>query len=158
MLVTNDFEKFYNKALKFLSYRPRSEEEVIKKLKSKKAPEEVIKKVIKKLKEYKFLDDLEFIKWWIDSRLKFKPRSLRLIERELLQKGIKAEDVKDQIVKIKNMDLDVESARKLVEKKISKYGNLSRQEIYQKLGRFLASKGFNWDTIKRSIDEILKKG
>ena len=53
---------------------------------------------------------------------------------------------------------DSENARKLVEKRLARYKGLDRQKIYEKLGRFLASKGFSWDTIKKTIDEVLKKG
>ena len=49
---------------------------------------------------------------------------------------------------------DLESAKKLVEKKIGRLKNLPKQEICEKLGRFLASKGFNWDTIKKAIDPV----
>ncbi len=38
-----------------------------------------------------------------------------------------------------------------------KYKGLEKRDIYQKLGAHLASKGFNWDTIKESIDEYLTK-
>lgn len=156
-MLVNDFEKFYNKALRFLSYRPRSEKEIVDKLLSKKASENIVKEVIKKLKEYRFVDDLEFANAWVRSRIKTKPRAWRVIKSELKQKGIS-----DEIIgQIYNSELAIDElkmAKELVKKKISKYKNLPRQEVYQKLGRFLASKGFNWDTIKGSIDEVFKKG
>src|SRR3989344_6604171 len=80
--------KFYNKALKFLSYRPRSEKEIRDKLKKKKASEETINKIILRLKENNFINDEEFVRWWIEQRTNFKPRSLRLIKMELKQKGV----------------------------------------------------------------------
>ena len=51
---------------------------------------------------------------------------------------------------------DLEMAKKLAEKKMPKYKDLPKQEIYQKLGGFLARKGFNWDTIKKAIDDALE--
>ena len=157
-----DFEKFYNSSLRFLSYRPRSEKEVREKLKSKKAPSEIIKEIVTKLKEKKFINDEEFAKLWIESRLRFKPRSVHLIKLELKQKGISDEIIESGI---KNQELgaesDLEQAKKLVEKKMTRIRNkfgMTREEIYQKLGRYLASKGFCWDTIKNSIDEALRKG
>ncbi|KKQ29784.1 MAG: Regulatory protein RecX [Candidatus Levybacteria bacterium GW2011_GWA2_37_36] len=150
-----DFEKFYNKALEFLSYRPRSEKEVRDKLKTKKVELEVIDRIISKLKEKKFINDEEFTKGWTESRLRFKPRSVRLIKLELKQKGIDPETINNLQLTIDN---DLESARKLVEKKIGRLEGLPKQEIYQKLGRYLASKGFDWDTIKKSIDAVLDKG
>ena len=148
-------DKFYNKALEFLSYRPRSEKEVRDKLATKKVEPDIIGKIISKLKEKKFIDDEEFAKGWIESRLRFKPRSSRLIKLELKQKGIDPEIINNLQLTINS---DLESAKKLVEKRIERLKNLPKQEIYQKLGRFLASKGFNWDTIKKSIDGILNKG
>ena len=41
----DEFGKFYNKALKFLSYRPRSEHEIRDKLTRKKVPQEIIEKI-----------------------------------------------------------------------------------------------------------------
>ena len=86
---------------------------------------------------------------------------MRLIKIELKQKGIK-EDIFNKLISDKGLMInDLESAKKLVKKKMEKYRNklgITRDEIYQKLGRFLASKGFNWDIIKKSIDEILAKG
>lgn len=158
-----DFEKFYNKALEFLSYRTRSEKEVREKLKSKssfaKASEgqgkfilEVIDKVIQKLKEKKFINDEEYARIFVENRLRFKPRSLRLIKMELKQKGIDLETINNLQLTIGS---DLESAKKLVEKRIGRFKNLPKQKVYEKLGRFLASKGFNWDTIKKAIDTAL---
>lgn len=144
----DEFEKFYNKALKFLSYRPRSVEEVRKNLLKKKSPEEVIEKIIKKLKEYKFIDDKEFVKWWIEQRNNYKPRSLRLIKMELGQKGIVKDLIEETINGLELTVDDLQSAKKLIEKRLHKYKNLPREEKFQKVARYLSSKGFNYDIIK----------
>lgn len=148
-------EKFYNYALRFLSYRPRSEQEIRNKLKEKRVEQEIIEKIISKLKDKRFINDEEFAKGWMESRLRFKPRSLRLIKIELKQKGIGPETINNLQFTI---DSDLESAKKLVERKLKRLKTLSKQEIYEKVGRYLASKGFNWDIIKKSIDEVLEKG
>lgn len=151
-------DKFYNFALRFLSYRPRSEKEVQEKLKLKKVEPHIVEKIILKLKEKKFINDEEFAKGWIESRLRFKPRSLRLIKIELKQKGI-GQDLIDKLINDLKITInDLDNAKKLVQKRVERLRGLSKEKIYQKLGRFLASKGFNWDTIKKSIDEILDKG
>ncbi len=154
-----DFDKFYNKALKFLSYRPRSEKEIVDKLKTKKAPEEIVDKIIKKLKEYKFLDDSEFARAWIQSRVRSGPRSWKTILFELKKKGINDEIAQKQIANFKNQTPDEKMAKILLKKRIHRLENknLSKEKIYQKLGMFLASKGFDWNTIKKSIDEMLSK-
>ena len=150
-----DFERFYNYSLRFLSYRTRSEKEVREKLKTKQIEPQIIEKIIEKLKEKKFINDEEFARQWIESRLRFKPRSMNLIKRELLQKGVGGEIIDAQISNLQfSIFNDLESAKKLAEKRIGRIKNLPKQKIYEKLGRFLASKGFNWDTIKKVIDPV----
>ena len=147
-----EFEKFYNIALRFLSYRPRSEKEVKDKLKRKKIDQTMIDRVINKLKEQKFINDEEFAKWWIEQRTNFKPRSLRLIKIELRQKGIEQDLIDSLINDLRLMNNDLEQAKKLIEKRIERFRDLSKQEIYQKLGSYLARRGFDWDIIKQVID------
>ncbi len=158
-----DFEGFYDKALRFLSYRPRSEKEIRDNLKKKKAPDSIIDLIIKKLQEQKFLNDREFAKWWIEQRTIVRPMGKRLIKMELSKKGIDKELI-DEIfdsaeVLVQN---ELEMARKLVQRKINKYlpagrqvKGFDRQKIYQRLGGFLSRRGFDYDTIKKVIDEAL---
>ncbi len=155
-LPAGEAGKFYNKALRFLSYRPRSEEEIRKNLLKKKSPQEIIEKIISKLKEYKFINDEEFVKWWIEQRTNFKPRSLRLIKMELKQKGIDKELIDETIDHLPSTIDDLESAKKLIERRLQRYKNLPRDEKFQKIARYLASKGFNYDIIKEVFKDLNK--
>lgn len=155
----DDFEKFYLIAVNYLSYRPRSEKEVRDKLKLKNAPPEIIEKVIETLKQQKFINDEEFARMWTSHRLKLSPKSKRVIKMELLQKGIDAEIIEKKLSGNDGEEVDdLEQAKKLVENKIDRYKNLPKQEIYQKLGGFLARRGFSWGTIKAAIDECPELG
>ena len=146
----DEFEKFYNKSLRFLSFRPRSQKEILDYLNKKKVSEEVIKKIIKKLLEYKFLDDEQFAIWWVEQRTKLKPRAWRVIKNELKQKGISEELINNQQLSIS----DFQMAFSLAQKRLRKYKKLSKQEFFQKMGRYLASKGFSYDIIKQVINKI----
>ena len=151
------FEKFLNKALRFLSFRPRSEKEIRDNLHKKKTPLEIIERIVKSLKDNKFLNDEEFAKWFIDQRLRFRPKSLRIIKLELKSKGIGKETIEQTFdnLQLTFDSLDLDSAKKLVERKIDKYKGMPKQIVYQKLGAFLARRGFDWETIKKSIDDAL---
>lgn len=161
----DQFDRFYNKTLKFLSFRPRSEKEIRDYLNRKKAESSLIEAIIKALKDQNFLNDLEFAKWWIEQRTKFKQRALWVVKRELKQKGVSDETIENQISNINpdqigikdQKENDLELAKKIVESKIDKYKRLSKQEIFKKLGGVLARRGFNYDIIKKSIDESFKK-
>jgi regulatory protein len=150
----DDIDKYLNKALHFLSYRSRSEKEITAFLQKHKTPQDISEKVVTFLKEHKFVNDEEFARLWIESRLRARPKAIRLIRLELKQKGISQDTIEDTIsnLELTNTKIsDLESAKKLVEKKIDKYKHLSKNEIYQKLGGFLARRGFNWDTIKEAL-------
>lgn len=154
-----DFEKFYLIAVKYLSYRPRSEKEVREKLKLKNTPPEITEKIINTLKQQKFINDEEFARMWTSHRLKLSPKSKRIIKMELLQKGIDNEIIEKTLSGNQDEKIDdLEQAKKLAESRIERYKNLPKQEIYQKLGGFLARRGFSWGTIKAAIDECLKLG
>ncbi len=152
------FEKYYNLSLRFLSYRPRCEKEVRDNLRKKKADPTVIDKIINKLKEQNFINDKEFVAWWIEQRTIVRPKSMRVVMLELKQKGIDQELI-ELVMQQKDFVVpsDTEQAKKLIEKKIVRYKTLPKQQLYQKLGGFLARKGFDWETIKKSIDEELTK-
>ncbi len=150
------YEKYFNSAVHFLSFRPRSEKEVRDNLVKKKAPDEVIEKIISVLKKNKFLDDHEFARLWVRSRATYKQRSKLVISMELKQKGI-AKDIIDEALEgdEETSVSDIDQAKAIVEKKIGKYKGLPRQEIYQKLGGLLGRRGFSWDIIKKAIDGTL---
>lgn len=153
-IYSDDFGVNLNRALRFLSFRPRSEKEISDYLKKKKVSIIISQKVISKLKESNFLNDVEFAKWWIEQRTLIKPRAWRIIKFELKNKGISEEIIQNSESEETS---DSTVAIKLAQKRFLRYKNLPRQEIYQKLGRFLISKGFDYDTVKRSIDEIFSK-
>jgi len=153
-----DFDKLYNKTLHFLSFRPRSEKEVRDYLLKHKAGLETTEKIINKLKEYKFIDDEEFTRWWIEQRTILKPKASRIIKFELKQKGIDRQLIDSFFEDNKDSTADFTKALKLAERKMSRYAKIEdKRKVYEKMGRFLASKGFNWDTIKAVIDQILGK-
>ena len=80
-------EKATSLALRFLSYRPRSESEVRRRLEAK-YPVLVAESVVQRLREQGLLDDTSFAQEWTRSRVSHRPRSAKAIRRELLGKGV----------------------------------------------------------------------
>ena len=160
----DSFQKFYDRVLRFLSFRPRSEKEIRDYLKrprkrrsrSKQEPidEATIEKIVSKLKDQGFINDGEFAKWWVEQRQGSKPRGARVIRMELKQKGIPDDLITNNQLLITNQS---ELAKKALEKKIKLYRHFPRERIYQKLSQFLLRRGFEWETVKEAIDEALKK-
>ncbi len=153
------FEKLLNRSYNFLSFRPRSEKEVRDYLLKKKSDEITTERIITSLKESKFLDDKEFTKWWIEQRSKIKPKSIKLIIFELKQKGITKEVIEDVLNDKDFVTVsDFDKALGLAQKRLTRTKNIDPKKKYERMARFLASKGFNWDVIKKVIDQVLPKG
>jgi len=162
----DDFEKSYNRVLHFLSFRPRSEKEIKDYLnkkssyakasegQEKKKLEVMINSIIDKLKEHKFINDNDFASWWIDQRTRVKPRAWKVIQYELKQKGIDEETIQSQFTIYNLQFTNEDMAKKLIQRKSFRYRDLPKQEAYQKLARFLASKGFDWGVIKKVLSNI----
>lgn len=151
----DSFEKFYNRALNFLSFRPRSEKELRDYLKKKKCDDLSIQRIIESLKEHKFLNDEEFVTWWIEQRTIARPKAARTIKFELKQKGISKELIEEAFEK--DLSSDLEKAKALIKKRIKRYPDIADKKIYEKLGRFLASKGFDYEIIKEVLDQVFPK-
>jgi len=148
-------KKWFLLALQYLKYRPRSKKEIRDYLKKKQAPVEEIEKIITTLANQKFLNDEEFAQKWIKTRNALKPTGKRLLTAELTQKGIDKQTIEKVLKKTQEESgTDLEIARILIEKKKEKYKTLPRDEIYRKLGSFLSRRGFDYGTVKRSIDEV----
>jgi len=149
------YEKYLNGVLRFLSYRGRSEKEVREYLKKKQAPEEIIEKIIARCMEYGFVNDEKFAKDWTASRAKFRGKSKRIIKMELLQKGVGRELVEKTMSEGEGKKIDDEKqARMLAEKRMERLRGLPREEIFRKLAGFLGRRGFDYEVIKRVIDEV----
>ena len=152
------FDRYYNLSLRYLSYRPRSEKEIVdylneKQKRKKELTEDIVSEIITKLKKYDFIDDRSFTKSWIDSRIKYKNKPIWIIRSELKQKGISDELIDESLPKTEIRETDLESAKKLAEKRKDFYRNLDEKKRDEKVMNYLLRKGFNWDVAKIVIKD-----
>lgn len=137
----------YTKILNYLSFRPRTEFEVRARLKKYDITETAsVDWIINKLKENNYLSDLEFARWFVDSRMSNRPRSKKHLSAELCAKGVSA-DVINQVL------LDLNDSAPL-EALISKKATLSRDKLLQ----FLLRRGFKYSAVQAKLDEMAIKG
>lgn len=165
LIEKDQVERLLNKALKFLSFRMRSEQEIrdyfFRKGKlemeqdslEKTRYESSIEKVIAKLTGLDQINDKEFAKWWVGQRSKFRPKGAQVLKIELMKKGIS----KDIIDKVLPHTSQVELALKAASRKHEQLKILPQQEYTQKLSAFLARRGFDWETIRSVIDTLKSK-
>jgi len=144
-----EFQKTWEKLLRFAMVRPRSQKEITDYFRRKEVHESIHSELLEKLKHFDLLNDLEFAKWWIDQRLQFKKKSKRVIIQELRQKGISQDTIDDAFG---DTIVDEEKlAKELLDKKMYKWKNLEPREAKQKMSQYLAGKGFGWDVIENLV-------
>ena len=150
------FEKYLALGYRYLTIRNRSEKEIRDYFIKKKVAPVVIEKLVATLYEQKFLNDETFARSWITSRARFRPKGKVALRIELAQKGI-SKDIIEQVMSEENEELpdELTQAKSLIERRIVKVKDLPRQEMYQKVGGFLARRGFSWEISKKAIDSSL---
>src|ERR1035437_4761786 len=114
----DDFEKFYKAAIRYLSFRTRSEKELSDYLTKKKCDELTSKRILDSLKRDKFLNDEEFARMWIRERTLINPKAIRVIKMELKQKGISKEVIEEAFENAEDSPVDLDLAFRLAEKKL----------------------------------------
>ena len=102
-------------ALRFLSYRPRSESEVRDRL-LRRFPHNVVQQVVSDLCKHGLIEDGEFSRLWTSSRVRFKPRSAKAILYELLQKGVQRHVAEEAVCGVDDHENAYRSASKISRK------------------------------------------
>ncbi|MFQ6003318.1 MAG: RecX family transcriptional regulator [Candidatus Zixiibacteriota bacterium] len=140
-------------ALKFLSFRRRTENQVKEKLKKKGFDEKTIETTIDKLKEFDLINDFEFATSWVKDRLAYKPRGKKLLKQELWKKGIR-KDIIEQVTEELCQDED-KSALELVEKIQKRYKNLEPKAAKRRMYNLLLRRGFSYETTKKALSQVI---
>jgi len=137
-------------AVHYLSYRPRSESEIRRRLKRRGFDNETVQDVISKLKERKLIDDVSFSEFWRNNRLEFSPRSTRLIGLELRQKGVAAETVNEVLKDVNDensvYEAGLEKARRLT--------GLDYDDFRHRLYDYLRRRGYGYETVKCATERL----
>ena len=143
----DEHERAYQSALHFLGARPRSSAEVQRNLREKGFDDELIAASIARLLEHGYLNDEEFARYWLDNRSRFRPRSAKAIRYELRQKGVERDAIESAL---EELDEDA-AAWDAAASKLARLRDLPRDEFEQKLGGFLARRGFSYETSRRVV-------
>lgn len=138
------FQKATDYVLKNLKTKRQVKDYLVKKGYS----EEVAWQCVDKLKEYGYIDDVEFAKRYIE--ISSQKQGRRLTEFKLMQKGIKKEDI---FLAYEQLDFDDSEDAKLVAQKYLKNKQITKETL-AKAYRYLVGKGFNYDQITLALSEF----
>lgn len=150
LLNISKFGEAFEISLNFLSYKLRTEKEIITKLKSKKFSAEIIDEVITKLKNLDLLDDYNYSKIFINDKINLTNYSKRRIINDLYQKGIDKRIYEDYLEEVFGYNMELDKATQIVETKINIWKEkYEGYELRNKIVTFLLQKGFSYDVAKQ---------
>jgi len=149
-----NYDRLLQYSLRILSKKRYTEGEMRSKLEKQSLKFEnidikAIEMVMDRLHELKYLNDEQFVKDYISDRIRFRPRGKYLIRQELIKKFVE-ENLVDKIMAQTEID-EVAMATELLKKMSKKLENCDYRKKQQRAFSALSSKGFNVDTIYKSI-------
>lgn len=147
----DDVAKAVDVAARYLSYRPRSTEEVRRNLAEKDLEEPVIASALERLTHRGYLDDAAFARWWVENRLAFKPLGERALRHELRQKGVSEAHITQALAAL---PAD-EPAYQAAQTRLKRWRGTDRRTFQAKLSAFLQRRGFTHETTREVLDRVL---
>ncbi len=146
----DEIERARERALAYLTPRPRSEAEVRRYLIGKGFSAEAVEQVLERLRGVGLVDDLAFARFWVENRLRFRPRGRRGLWHELRQKGIDEATLEAALA-----DYDeVEAARRFAEGEWHRLASQPEALRRRRLSERLARRGFTYETIRCILDDL----
>ncbi len=161
LLLQNEFHIAKDTALRYLSYRQRTEYEIRKKLTQKKYKQKIVEYTIENFKKIGLINDKEFAESFARDTLKKKGIGKALLKQKLLNKGLPKDVITPVIENTYKTINEKETAIQIAKKQLKKYENRKNKstdkENQIRLSNFLAQRGFSWDIISQVIRQIFKR-
>jgi regulatory protein len=152
--ASDEREVAYQRAIQFLNYRPRTENEIRQNLLKHGVAETVLADVIQRLQRAGLLDDKRFADAWVENRADLHPRSRRALAYELKQRGVDQQLIQQSLAQVD----DDQAAYQAALRRSRKLQGLDWQDFRKKMYGYLARRGFDYETsapvVKRVWNEL----
>lgn len=146
-MKSGELEYACQAGIRFLSYRPRSRQEVRQRL-TRRFRVEITEKAIVYLESRGYLNDEAFARFWRDSREAHRPRSAALIQRELEQHGVAKELANAVVIHINDEDNAYRAGRRRL-RALQKVDYLT---FRHRLSSYLKRRGFQLGMIRHVVE------
>ncbi|MCB0190184.1 MAG: RecX family transcriptional regulator, partial [Caldilineaceae bacterium] len=150
LLADDEVKRAYAAAVNLLGYRARSTSEVAQRLQQRAFSERAITQTTERLLREGYLNDAQFGQAWVESRQRSSPRSERALRYELQRKGVDRELIEELFEEV---EVDEESAAwHAIEPKLARWHDLEHFQFRQKVGSFLARRGFGHEVVRTVVE------
>jgi regulatory protein len=143
-----------DQALRYLTRRPHSRLELLRKMREKGFRTSVINRALDELEKVDLVNDKNFTRLFIQNEIRLRPLSRMLLIQKLIQKGISRDLYESILDELFSEDQELQMARKLTDKFIQTHSHVKGTKLREKLLRFLQGKGFTWEQIRQVIPSM----
>lgn len=144
----------YQKAVQLIGLKPRTRAETRTRLEKKGLKSQVIDGVLTRLAANGLISDSQYAQAWVENRAEVHPRSRRLVERELLQKGIAPSEARDALQSLPD---DQTLAYQFASAQARRLVDTDFDQFQKKLSGQLLRKGFDFDTTRLTVQRLWKE-
>lgn len=145
------YDEAMDAACGFLSFRPRSEAEVRRRL-MRRFPAELVDRVIEALRSKNYLDDEEFARQWRLNRERFHPRGRRVLKQELSRFGVTREVIDQALLGLEEEENAYRAGLKLAIRLMSK--DCTQEDLSRKLSPYLQRRGFAYSLARDTVNRL----
>jgi regulatory protein len=145
------------RAINYLSFRPRSQAEVRRYLLKKATPPQIIEAVLARLQHLDYVNDRAFASFWQENRQQFSPRGSQALRNELRMKGVDREIINETV----SDEQDEELARRAADRKaqtLLQMPEMDYSTFRNRLGGFLVRRGFAYAVVARVVRTLWQEG
>jgi SOS response regulatory protein OraA/RecX len=135
---------------------PKTRAQLAEALRKREIPDDAAEKVLDRFSELGLINDEAFAEAWVDSRHHGRGLAKRALAAELRHRGVDSETVNEAVDRL-DPDQEYETAKRLVERKLSSTRNLDAQVRTRRLAGMLARKGYPSGLVFRVIREALEE-
>lgn len=143
----------YDRALRYLTYRPRSEWEMRRYLQQREVPDEAAEEVMRRLRRQGLLDDCEFARYWVENRQAFRPRGRRMLHAELRRKGVERAALEPALETVDEEAGALQAARPMAQRLADADSEVFRRRVLGHLQR----RGYGYEVARRVLARLSKE-
>ena len=151
ILLETNYYDIYNKTVKYIMKRRRSEKNIIIYLNKFNLNEKDKSKIINKLKDINLINDKEYCKAYINDRVYLYKEGINKIKQDLIKEGISI-DMIDKELQYFDKGIMDEKLEKLIIKKIRTNKKYSNYYLKQKIFNEMINLGYDKQDVLRIID------
>ncbi|WP_372462296.1 recombination regulator RecX [Nonomuraea glycinis] len=142
--------------LRLLTMAPKTRAQLSEALRKRDVPDEAAEKVLDRFSELGLINDEAFAEAWVDSRHHGRGLAKRALAAELRHRGVDSETVNEAVERL-DPDQELETARRLVERKLRSTRSLDSKARTRRLAGMLARKGYAPGLAFRVVREALEQ-